>query len=157
MKSSAVCFDDPVTLFVSSRRRIFDSDHQSFVELLHSLAIRSAQYRFFFAANSACLRWSDVKKTKRSLSVLIRRYHLSSLRHAWRVPRHSASNHGECDRTRLRTSWTGAKRSAMLHSTVSYSVNRSSAVSDGDGARPRELSLMAWMNTERSIFCQLRT
>jgi len=114
MKSSAVCFDDPVTLFVSSRRRIFDSDHQSFVELLHSLAIRSAQYRFFFAANSACLRWSDVKKTKRSLSVLIRRYHLSSLRHAWRVPRHSASNHGECDRTRLSTHLVD-RRKAVSH------------------------------------------
>jgi len=153
MKSSAVCFDDPVTLFVSSRRRILDNDRQ----LPRSSAIRSAQYRFVFAANSACLRRSDAKKTERSLSVLVRRYRLSSLRQARRVARHSASNHGDCGRTRLRTSRTGAKRSAMLRSTVSYSVNRSSAVSDGDGARPRELSLMACMNTERSIFCQLRT
>jgi len=157
MKSSAVCFDDQVTLFLSSRRRILHNDRQSFVKLPRSSAIRSVQCRFFFATNSTCLRWSDAKKTERSLSVLVRRYRLSSLQQAQRVARHSASNHGECGRTRLRTSWTGAKRSAMLRSTVSYSVNRSSAFSDGDGARPRELSLMACMNSERSIFCQLRT
>jgi len=141
MKSSAVCLDDPVTLFVSSRRRILDNDCQSVVELPRSSAIRSAQSRFFFVANSACLRWSDAKKTERPLSVLVRRYRLSSSRHARRVARHSASNHGECGRTRLRNSWswTGAKRSAMLRNTVSYSV-KLSASGGGASAGPCPLT-----------------
>jgi len=68
MKSSAVCFDDPVTLFVSSRRRILDNDCQSFVELPRSSTIRSAQYRFF-SANSACLHWSEWREEGRTVFV----------------------------------------------------------------------------------------